>query len=71
MRKEKIFELNLLRSAAFLAVVAQHVLGVYWRDKGITPSGSILVGILFNLCKFAVPLLIFLSGIVLFYNYNR
>ena len=34
-RKERIAELDLIRSFAFLAVVYQHVIGVYMRKPGV------------------------------------
>jgi peptidoglycan/LPS O-acetylase OafA/YrhL len=68
MGRQKINELDFIRTIAFLAVVMQHVLGVYlgrdvlgWESAGIS--------VLFFLSKFAVPAFVFVSGLVLFYNY--
>ncbi|MED1949478.1 acyltransferase [Brevibacillus centrosporus] len=68
-RKERIAELDLIRSFAFLAVVYQHVIGVYIRRPGVDEQTAIIYGMLFHLLKFAVPAFIFMTGLVLFYNY--
>ncbi|KQL49897.1 hypothetical protein AN963_09460 [Brevibacillus choshinensis] len=68
-RKERITELDLIRSFAFLAVVYQHVIGVYMRKPGVDEQTAIIYGMLFHLLKFAVPAFIFMTGLVLFYNY--
>lgn len=69
MKKDKIMELDFLRTIAFLAVVMQHVLGSYLNRPGISTTDHILIGASFGLFKFAVPLFVFISGLVLFYNY--
>ncbi|MGF9821872.1 acyltransferase [Brevibacillus agri] len=68
-RKERIAELDLIRAFAFLAVVYQHVIGVFIREKGLSEQAAIVYGMLFHLLKFAVPAFIFITGLVLFYNY--
>lgn len=68
-QKERIAELDLVRSFAFLAVVYQHVIGVYIRKPGVDEQTAIIFGMLFHLLKFAVPAFIFITGLVLFYNY--
>lgn len=68
MGRQKINELNFLRTAAFFAVVMQHVLGVYL-GKDVLSWESAGISVLFFLSKFAVPAFVFVSGIVLFYNY--
>ncbi|QDS34016.1 acyltransferase [Brevibacillus brevis] len=70
-RKERIGELDLIRAFAFLAVVYQHVIGVYIREPRLTEQVSIVYGMLFHLLKFAVPAFIFITGLVLFYNYSE
>lgn len=69
MRKERIAELDILRALSFLAVVFQHTLGAYIREPGIPISQSSMLGMLFNLNKFAVPAFVFITGLSLFYNY--
>lgn len=68
-RKERIVELDYVRSFAFLAVVYQHVIGVYIRKPGVGEETAFLFGMLFHLLKFAVPAFVFVTGLVLFYNY--
>lgn len=67
--KERISELDLIRSFAFLAVVYQHVIGVFMRRPGLDEQTAVIYGMLFHLLKFAVPAFIFITGLVLFYNY--
>lgn len=69
IRKERIAELDLVRSFAFLAVVYQHVIGVYVRSPGVDEQTALVFGLLFHILKFAVPAFIFITGLVLFYNY--
>ncbi|KZE42831.1 hypothetical protein AV540_25515 [Brevibacillus parabrevis] len=68
-RKERIAELDLIRGFAFLAVVYQHVIGIFIREQGLSEQTAIVYGMLFHLLKFAVPAFIFITGLVLFYNY--
>jgi surface polysaccharide O-acyltransferase-like enzyme len=68
-RKERIVELDAVRAFAFLAVVYQHVIGVYMRKPGVDEMTAFLYGKLFHLLKFAVPAFVFITGLVLFYNY--
>lgn len=68
-RPKRLRELEILRTVSFLAVVAQHVLGAYVRNPGITAPEQTAVGLLFGLTKFAVPMFVFVSGVVLFLHY--
>lgn len=61
-------ELEALRTLAFLAVVAQHVLGAYQRRE-TSAAEQVAIGVIFGLLKFAVPCFLFLSGVVLFLHY--
>lgn len=69
IKKEHISELNILRTLAFGAVVLQHVLGIYRNNPNVYPAESITMAFVFVAAKFAVPMFIFISGMVLFYNY--
>lgn len=71
IRKERIGELDLIRAFAFLAVVYQHVIGIYIREPGLSANEALVFGMLFHLLKFAVPAFIFITGLVLFYNYSE
>ena len=69
--KERIDELDIMRGMAFLAVVLQHAIGAYIRRPEISLQEAAMLGILFNLAKFAVPTFVLITGIVLFYNYYQ
>ena len=68
--KKRLYEIEFLHSAAFIAVVLQHILGAYSR------RGDSLVGVyelsgisvVFEIVRFAVPMFIFISGLLLCYN---
>jgi peptidoglycan/LPS O-acetylase OafA/YrhL len=68
--KPKIEEIQYLRAFAFLAVVLQHSVGHYVGVPEIRLQDGVLMGVLLLLAKFAVPMFIFISGLVLFYNYD-
>lgn len=70
MRKAKLKEIEVLRGLAFLAVVMQHVIAGLFYQPGLSP-GVLTVGTTFlGLTRYAVPLFVFITGVVLFYNYD-
>lgn len=69
MRKERIDELDVLRGMAILSVILQHALGVYIRRPEIQFADAAMIGMLFNITKFAVPTFVFVTGAALVYNY--
>ncbi|MGJ7922713.1 acyltransferase [Neobacillus sp. LXY-4] len=70
MKKEKLDEVEIFRGLAFLAVVFQHAMASIFYRPDISLE-NITIGTTFlGLTRFAVPLFVFISGIVLFYNYN-
>ncbi|MNO34225.1 O-acetyltransferase WecH [compost metagenome] len=70
-RKAKLEEIEALRGVAFLAVVLQHAIGGLFAQPGLS-SLSVSLGTTFlGLIRFAVPLFVFITGVVLFYNYDR
>ncbi|WP_018753866.1 acyltransferase [Paenibacillus sanguinis] len=70
MKKERLHEIELLRGMAFLAVVLQHVIAGVFYQPGLSGQ-TILAGTTFlGLIRFAVPLFVFITGVVLFYNYD-
>lgn len=70
MRKERLPEIELLRGMAFLAVVLQHVIAGVFYQPGLSGQ-TVLAGTTFlGLIRFAVPLFVFITGVVLFYNYD-
>lgn len=70
-RQARIEEIQYLRGFAFLAVVLQHAIGhyAYLPETGVA-NGAVLA-LLLIAAKFAVPMFIFITGLVLFYNYRE
>lgn len=68
MSRERIPEIERLRGIAFLAVVLQHSIAHYTVEPGMTTGDGIMMAVLLMATKFAVPVFIFITGMVLFYN---
>ncbi|BCJ87064.1 acyltransferase [Effusibacillus dendaii] len=68
--KDRISEIQYLRGIAFCAVAMQHVIGVY-NQVTISLGESVILAVFLELVKFAVPTFVFITGLVLFYNYNE
>ncbi|MGZ4107176.1 MAG: acyltransferase, partial [Tumebacillaceae bacterium] len=69
-RKARIEEIQWLRGVAFLAVVLQHTIGHYDYQPDVQVADGVAMTLLLLISKFAVPLFIFITGLVLFYNYD-
>ncbi|MHA0856071.1 acyltransferase [Paenibacillus sp. CMAA1364] len=69
-RKDRIVEIELLRGLAFLAVALQHSIAHFAYVDGVTFGDGVMMTVLLMLAKFAVPVFIFITGMVLFYNYD-
>ena len=69
MAKQRIRELDTLRAIAFMAVVLQHAIGIYNQRGGLGLYTKWAMAFMFSLAKFAVPTFVFITGLVLFYNY--
>lgn len=69
LKKERIEELDVLRGLAFLAVVYQHVIGAFINKPDLPYQDAVMLGMIFNLLKFAVPAFVMITGITLLYNY--
>jgi len=67
-RKERIAEIESLRGIAFAAVVLQHSIAHFSLVPESGLEDGVLLAILLMASKFAVPLFIFITGMVLFYN---
>ncbi|OPH57841.1 hypothetical protein BC351_04940 [Paenibacillus ferrarius] len=67
--RSKIYEMDIVRALAILAVVLIHSTS----DATVEPTDGSLSQIIFyainRACQFAVPLFILISGVVLFYQY--
>ena len=68
--KERITEIELLRGMAFLAVALQHSVAHYSVVQEIGLQDGVLMTLWIMMAKFAVPVFIFITGMVLFYNYE-
>ncbi|MDP4097418.1 acyltransferase [Paenibacillus sp. P96] len=69
-KKERVAEIGVLRGLAFAAVVLQHSIAHYSIVPGVTLADGVLLAILLLAAKFAVPVFVFITGLVLFYNYD-
>lgn len=69
-KKERVPEIGVLRGLAFAAVVLQHSIAHYSIVPGVTLADGVLTAIMLLAAKFAVPVFIFITGLVLFYNYD-
>ncbi|WP_068496224.1 acyltransferase [Paenibacillus kribbensis] len=69
-QKERISEVALLRGLAFAAVVLQHSVAHYAVAQGARIQDGVLLTLLLLCSKFAVPVFVFITGMVLFYNYD-
>ncbi|MWV43408.1 acyltransferase family protein [Paenibacillus sp. HJL G12] len=69
-KKARIHEIELLRGLAFLAVALQHAIAHYSIVDGVKMEDSVMMTLLLTASKFAVPMFIFITGLVLFYNYD-
>lgn len=70
MKKARLEEVELLRGIAFLAVVLQHVIAGIFGQPDVANSSIIIGTTLLGISRFAVPLFVFITGVVLFYNYD-
>lgn len=68
--KPRLTAIESLRGMAFLAVVLQHSIAHYGYLPTNTFADGVIMTVLLMLSKFAVPAFIFITGMVLFYNYE-
>lgn len=71
MKKPRIEELTPLRGLAFLAIVMQHSLAEYIYRADILSEDSTMLMFIYHLTRFGTPTFVFLSAILLFYNYEQ
>lgn len=70
-RRPHVPSWDVLRTAAFVAVAVQHILGAYARRYDIGSSEKVIVAASFEPLRFAVPLFVMLFGAALFYVYRE
>ncbi|WP_219835481.1 acyltransferase [Paenibacillus sp. R14(2021)] len=70
MRKNRIEEIEALRGLSFMAVVMQHAAAHYFPMPEARLGDGVMLGIILLAAKFAVPMFVFMTGLVLFYNYD-
>ncbi|GIP27814.1 membrane protein [Paenibacillus sp. J23TS9] len=71
MSKPRIEEWTQLRGLAFLAIVMQHSIAEYIYRTDIEPADSIMLTMIYHLTRFGTPTFVFLSAVLLFYNYGE
>lgn len=70
MLKRKISEIDLLRGVSFLAIALQHALASFIYLPATSQSNALISAFLLLLSRFAVPMFVFITGLVLFYNHG-
>ncbi|WP_431030061.1 acyltransferase [Lysinibacillus sp. LZ02] len=70
VKKTRLEELEILRGIAFLAVVLQHAFAGIFILPNISSTELTIGATLLGIIRFAVPLFVFITGVVLFYNYD-
>lgn len=68
MVKKRIYELDILRGIAFLAVVLQHSLAGFIYEPQLKMYEGITSALMLNAIRFAVPLFVVLTGFSLYYS---
>ncbi|AGK96929.1 acyltransferase [Clostridium pasteurianum] len=70
MHKKRLCGLELLRAFAFLLVLMQHSIGGYSLDPKASFNNAVPLRMIFTISKPAVPMFIFISAVLLLYNYG-
>ncbi|WP_046227907.1 acyltransferase [Paenibacillus dauci] len=70
IQKQRLGEIEILRGMAFAAVVLQHSIAHYSVVPEVTAGDGVRLTLMLLAAKFAVPAFIFITGLVLFYNYD-
>ncbi|MGZ9583924.1 acyltransferase [Paenibacillus marinisediminis] len=70
MSKPRIDEITVLRALAFFAIVLQHSIGEYIYREDILVQDSIMLGMLYHFTRYGTLTFVFLSTVILFYNYD-
>ena len=70
MFKHRLYEIDILRGLTFLAIVMQHTLASFIYSPALTTGSALVSAFLLVLIRYAVPMFIFITGLVLFYNHS-
>ncbi|GIO30428.1 membrane protein [Paenibacillus albilobatus] len=70
MGKPRIEEWTQLRGLAFFAIVMQHSIAEYIYRADIEPADSTMLTMMYHLTRFGTPTFVFLSAVLMFYNYS-
>lgn len=71
MLKQRLNEIDILRGLTFLAIVLQHTLASYIYAPDITKGPALVSAFMLVAVRYAVPMFIFITGLVLFYNHGE
>lgn len=71
MHKHRLYEVDILRGMTFLAIVVQHVLAVFLYSPRLTTADALFSAIILVFIRYAVPMFILITGLVLFYNHGE
>lgn len=71
MHKHRLYEVDILRGMTFLAIVVQHVLAVFLYSPRLTTADALVSAIVLVFIRYAVPMFILITGLVLFYNHGE
>jgi len=69
-KKPRVNELFVIRAIAFLALVFRHVIGSFIYDGSMNIINASATTFLLALARFGTPTYLFITGFVIFYNYE-
>lgn len=71
MQKHRLDEIDILRGLTFLAIALQHSLAGYLYAPGLDAVSAWISAFLLILIRYAVPMFITITGLVLLYNHGQ
>jgi len=71
MQKERLDEIDILRGLTFLAIAMQHSLAGFIYAPGLGQVSALVSAFLLILVRYAVPMFITITGLVLLYNHSQ
>lgn len=70
-RGRRLYEINMLKALAFLAVVLQSAMISYFNQPSVPVEQSVMVALIYTFIKFSAPVFIFVTGFLLFYHHFK